>query len=104
MSIASQIEENVRAALPVEYLELDNESHMHSVAPGSETHFRLVVVSAAFEGVPLVRRHQQLYATLDAQLKAGVHALSLHTFTPTEWQSRGGEAAASPTCRGGAGK
>ncbi|MDF1780332.1 MAG: BolA/IbaG family iron-sulfur metabolism protein [Alcanivoracaceae bacterium] len=104
MSVATEIELKVRAGLVVEHLGLENESHMHNVAPGSETHFRLVVVSPDFEGVILVRRHQRIYALLDEELKAGVHALALHTFTPEEWRARQGDAAASPKCLGGNGK
>ena len=51
MSVATEIELKVRAGLVVEHLGLENESHMHNVAPGSETHFRLVVVSPDFEAV-----------------------------------------------------
>ena len=104
MSVASKIELKVRSGLVVEHLELENESHMHNVAPGSETHFRLVVVSPDFTGLLLVRRHQRVYALVDEELKAGVHALALHTFTPGEWLARQGEAATSPTCLGGNGK
>lgn len=101
MSIASTIEEKVRAALPVSVLQLDNESHLHAGPPDRETHFRLVVVSEAFSGMPLVRRHQRIMALLEDERAAGLHALGLHTFTPAEWQARGNAAEASPACRGG---
>lgn len=102
--MAQAIESKVRAGLSVEYLELDNESHMHNVPAGSESHFRLVVVSDDFEGLLLVRRHQRLYALLGEELAGGVHALAMHTFTPKEWRERGGDADASPACRGGSGQ
>ncbi len=104
MQVAEQIEQRVRAAMAVTHLELENESHMHSVGPGAQTHFRLVVVADQFAGQMPVRRHQAVYAAVGDLFEQGLHALALHTFTPAEWQARGGQAEASPTCRGGAGK
>ena len=101
---ADEIERRLREALSVEHLELDNESHMHSVGPGAQTHFRLVLVAPDFEGLLPVRRHQKVYALLNDLFAQGLHALALHTFTPAEWQARGETAASSPSCRGGAGK
>ena len=46
-------------------------------------------------------RHQLVYAALAAELKGGVHALALHTYTPAEWSSLGGAAPQSPDCMGG---
>jgi BolA family transcriptional regulator, general stress-responsive regulator len=102
--MAQAIEAKVRAGLAVEYLELENESHMHNVPVGSESHFRLVVVSDDFDGLLLVRRHQRLYALLGDELAGGVHALAMHTFTPEEWRKRGADAEASPACLGGSGQ
>lgn len=101
MTVASAIEHKVREGLPVDHLEVVNESHMHNVPKNSETHFRLVVVSGAFAGQMPVRRHRKVYALLDEELNGPVHALALHTFTPEEWQSRNGQAHDSPACRGG---
>ncbi len=82
------------------HLEVINESYMHSVPPGSETHFKVIVVSADFVGKRQVQRHQSIYACLSDELKTGVHALALHTFSPEEWQSSG-QFPASPQCLGG---
>lgn len=101
MSVAGSIEDKLRAAFDVQWLELDNESDQHSGPPGRESHFRLVLVSGAFEGQRPVKRHQAVYGVLDDELKGPVHALSMHLFTPQEWQQRGEQAAASPACRGG---
>lgn len=102
--MAQAIESKVRAGLSVAHFELDNESPMHNVPAGSESHFRLVVVSGDFEGLLLVRRHQRLYALLGEELAGGVHALAMHTFTPQEWAKRGASAEVSPICRGGSGR
>lgn len=101
MTVASAIEHKVREGLPIDHLEVINESHMHNVPRNSETHFKLVVVSGAFAGQMPVRRHQKLYALLDDELKGPVHALALHTFTPDEWQRQNAQPHDSPACRGG---
>jgi stress-induced morphogen len=96
------IEDKLRAALSPSHLEVINESHMHSVAPGSETHFKVVVVSDRFAGLSAVARHKLVYATLDAELKRdrGVHALAITSRTPAEWASAP-VAHVSPNCHGG---
>lgn len=68
-----------------------NDSHKHaghagnpSGAPNAETHFRVEVVSAAFEGQNMVKRHRMVYGLLGDEMDAGLHALSLNTKTPDE--------------------
>ena len=82
-------------------LDVANESHMHSVPKNSETHFKVTVVSAAFEGKTLVARHRLVNGLLKDELAGGVHALSIHAYTPSQWSERGGEIPQSPPCRGG---
>jgi stress-induced morphogen len=48
-------------------------------------HFAARVVSSAFEGKPLVKQHQLVYATLGDHMKADIHALALKTYTPARW-------------------
>jgi len=96
------IEAKVGAALSPTHLEVVNESHKHNVPPGSEMHFKLVVVADAFAGRPRLDRHRLLNHLLADELRAGIHALALQTFTPEEWAAREGRAAASPPCLGGA--
>ena len=93
------IEQRVREVFAPQYLEIDNESHMHSVPKGSESHFRLVLVSEQFAGLRPVARHQKVYAAL-GELMTQIHALALHVYTPEEWQAQG-VAPASPQCMGG---
>nr|WP_217910129.1 BolA family protein [Pseudenhygromyxa sp. WMMC2535] len=82
-------------------LEVINESGNHSVPPGSETHFKVVVVAASFDGQGLVARHRAVNRALGAELAAGLHALSIQALTPDQWASRGGQIPASPPCLGG---
>jgi stress-induced morphogen len=100
MSMHQRIHDKLVAAFSPVALEVMNESHLHS-GPATESHFKVVVVSEAFEGVPLVRRHRLVNQALAAELAGGVHALSIHAHTPSQWTARGGEVPRSPPCRGG---
>ena len=101
MTIQANIEEKITQALQPEYLEVANESHMHNVPPGSESHFKVTVVTSEFDNKMLVARHRILNQLLKEELDGPVHALSLHTLTPTEWQEKNGEIRKSPPCLGG---
>ncbi len=101
MTVQQDIEQQLQNSFSPAVLEVANESHQHSVPPNSETHFRVVLVSATFEGSSRVGRHQQVYAALAAQMAGPVHALALHTYSPAEWQQRSNAAPASPPCLGG---
>lgn len=100
MSMSDRIQQKLESALTIAHLEIVNESHMHSVPPGSETHFKVVLVSPAFEGLRAVARHQRVYGVLAEEMKGGIHALALHLYTPGEW-SQEMTVPASPLCRGG---
>ncbi|MDG2271454.1 MAG: BolA/IbaG family iron-sulfur metabolism protein [Halioglobus sp.] len=101
MIVQQEIEQQLKARFTPKFLSVTNESHMHSVPPNSETHFRAVVVSSNFEGNSRVSRHQQVYAALALQLAGSVHALALHTYTLGEWEEREQAAPSSPECLGG---
>lgn len=101
MTVADTLKQKLETALAPVSLDIANESHMHSVPPNSETHFRVVVVSDAFDGKRQVARHQSVYAAVAAELAGPVHALALHTYTPQEWAERTQSAPASPECLGG---
>ncbi|MBK6695608.1 MAG: BolA family transcriptional regulator [Myxococcales bacterium] len=100
MSTASVIEEKLRERFAPSYLLVENESGNHSVPRGSETHFRVVLVSGAFAGRSRVERHRLVYDTLGEELKRGVHALALVTKTAEEW-AKDNDAGTSPPCLGG---
>ncbi len=101
MSLQQRIETKIKTALMPSHLEVINESHKHSVPPGSESHFKLVIVASAFEGNPLVRRHQTVNGILAAELAGPIHALSMDTLTDREWERRGGQVTSTPECLGG---
>ena len=100
MTIASTIEHKLTAGLSPAHLELLDESHNHSVPPGSESHFKVTVVSARFDGMATLHRHRLVYGLLSDELAGPVHALALHTYTEAQWQEMGA-APCSPLCHGG---
>lgn len=84
-SITSKLTERLS---PVE-LEVEDVSHQHAGHAGaprgsSETHFNVKVISEAFQGLSLVKRHRLIYGLLQEELQNGLHALSLITKTPAE--------------------
>ena len=99
--VQTSIEHKMNSHLMPSHMEVINESHMHNVPPNSETHFKVVVVSDAFEGKRAVARHQMIYKVLAEELEGPVHALALHTFTDSEWSQSGKAAPVSPQCLGG---
>jgi BolA protein len=101
MSVQRDIEGKLRASLAPSHLQVINESHMHSVPPGSESHFKVVIVSERFAGLPRIRRHQAVNEVLRDELQARIHALSLRTLTAGEWAAQGGQTLDSPPCHGG---
>lgn len=97
----SIIQQRVSEHFEPAFLQVDNESHMHNVPANSETHFKVTVVSDAFDGKRLLQRHRAINELLADLLAGGVHALALHTYTPQEWQKRQQQSPDSPNCLGG---
>lgn len=94
------IETKVSDAFDPTHIEVIDESYMHSVPDGAESHFRVLVVSQQFEGKTAVQRHQAVYATLADEVKNHIHALGLQTMTPSEWAADQARST-SPECLGG---
>lgn len=101
MTTQQTIEQKLTAALTPSYLDVINESHMHNVPPGSESHFKVVVVSDAFDGERLVKRHMKVNSILADELAGSVHALAMQTLTAEEWVKKAGATMESPLCHGG---
>ena len=102
MTVQKEITDRLNDALPIEHLAVIDESSKHNVPPGAESHFKVVVVSSAFEGKKRLARHRMLNGILADTLSTHIHALALHTLTTEEWSGMGA-APASPACRGGDG-
>lgn len=99
MQMQEIIESKLTTSLSPEFLDVINESHMHS-GPATESHYKVVAVSKAFEGKMLIARHRMINAALADELQQ-IHALALHTMTPDEYFEKAGKVADSPQCEGG---
>ena len=99
--IQQSIFEALTAAFDPSYLVVTNESHQHNVPRGSESHFKVVVVSETFAGERLIQRHKRVNRVLAVQLSHQIHALSMHTYAQDEWVKKGEAAPLSPNCLGG---
>lgn len=95
----SIITKKLEEAFSPDHLQVINESASHNVPDGSESHFKVVLVSQSFEGQSAVKRHQSVYSVLAAELQSGVHALALHTYLPIEWKKQE-SVPNSPNCLG----
>lgn len=103
-TIKEQIEQKLKSALSPEYLEVINESPLHNVPQGSESHFKIVVVSHLFQSQTLLERHRLIHNILAHELQNKIHALSITTWTSNEWAEKEGMSPSSPRCLGGSQK
>ena len=101
MSAIISIETKLKEVLSPIHLEVIDESYLHNVEPGRESHVRIVAIFELFEGLNLVKRHQLIYAEIQEEIDGPIHALSIHTFTEQEWKEKNEKAEASPDCLGG---
>lgn len=61
----------------------------HVEVAGDGRHFEAIIVSPLFRDKPKVRQHQLVYAALGDRMREEIHALSMRTLTPEEWQGLG---------------
>jgi BolA protein len=102
MFIATVIEEKILSAFSPLHLDVINESNNHNVPPGSESHFKVTIVSNKFEGERLIQRHRAINSLLAEELAGKIHALALHTYTEKEWHDYYADnTPLSPNCLGG---
>ena len=71
----TEVRDFIAAGLACEHIQIE----------GDGRHFFATIVSTAFEGLPRVRRHQQVYAALGDRMREQIHALSMKTLTPAEF-------------------
>ena len=60
----------------------------HLAVEGDGAHFQAVIVCGAFDGKSRIQRHQIVYGALGDRMREEIHALSMQTLTPAEWQAR----------------
>ncbi len=78
MVTAESIKQNIEQGMRVTHLSVE----------GDGRHFEAVVVSDEFAGQSRVQRHQRVFQTLGDRMRGEIHALSIKTFTPQEWQEQ----------------
>ena len=87
-TVQHTITNKLREAFTPESLDVIDESHLHEGhaghRPGGETHFRIYIVSGAFEGKSRIERHRMINATLAQELAGSVHALAIKAQAPGE--------------------
>ena len=88
MSTKDVITNKLREAFSPESLDVADESHLHEGhaghRPGGETHYRVYIVSPAFEGKSRVERHRMINTALASELAGSVHALAIYAQAPQE--------------------
>ena len=78
MVTPESVQAGIAAGLACEHLEVI----------GDGQHFQALIVSAAFAGKSRVQRHQLVYAALGGRMREEIHALSMQTLTPEEWNKK----------------
>ena len=101
MSRKKRIQEILNAELHPTVLIVEDESSKHHVPEGSESHFKIVLVSSTFNNQSRIKRHRFINTLLATEFNTGLHALSLQLYTSAEWEKNAGVIKSSPTCRGG---
>ena len=88
MTVKDIIAKKLHDAFAPAALDVSDESHLHEGhmghRPGGETHFRVNIVSDAFEGKTRIERHRMINTLLAAELAGSVHALALKAQTTGE--------------------
>jgi BolA protein len=88
MTAKDDITKKLREAFLPESLDVSDESHLHEGhsghRPGGETHFRVYIVSPAFEGKSRIERHRMINTLLAPELAGTVHALAIKAHAPGE--------------------
>ena len=87
-AVAEQLERKLTEAFTPARLQIEDDSARHAghagARHGGESHFNVVIVAAAFEGLSRVQRQRMVYATLAEELAGSVHALSVKALAPGE--------------------
>ncbi len=90
MSVKDNISKKLSEAFAPESLDVADESYLHEGhaghRPGGETHFRIHIVSQAFEGKSRVERHRMINTLLAEELAGPIHALAIRAMAPGEQQ------------------
>jgi BolA protein len=92
MERLERIESRLTEGLAATHVDVEDESHLHAGHAGARSgggHFRAVIVSERFAGLSRVARQRVVYEALGELMKGEIHAFSMRTFTPDEWEAAG---------------
>lgn len=78
MVTPESIEKNIEQGMTTSYLKV----------VGDGQHFEALIVSEEFAGLSRIQRQQRVNKTLGDRMDGEIHALSMKTFTPQEWQEK----------------
>lgn len=78
MTTPESIEASLRAGLDCRHVEVS----------GDGAHFEALIVSPEFDGMTRIKRHQRVYTALGDRMREEIHALSMQTLTPAEWEAQ----------------
>ena len=88
MTVENRMRQKLEAAFSPLELTIENESHLHrhhASSPGTgESHFRVTILSAAFQGLGRIDRHRAVNAALADELRGPIHALAIKAIAPGE--------------------
>jgi BolA protein len=86
----TRIEEKLRAALDPIEIDVIDQSAAHAGHAGAASgggHFRVIVVTPAFEGLNQVQRQRRVYEILADEMRSSIHALSMTCLSRSEYES-----------------
>ena len=80
-----EIRKRLATAFAPSVLEVFDEGHKHAGhANAGKGHYRIRIVSTVFAGMPMLKRHRAIYASLGELMDNGIHALSIDAHPPSE--------------------
>ena len=83
-AIESKIINQLNSSFKLSSLKIVNESFMHNVPEGAESHFKIVIVSNQFKEQKMMQRHKAIYKAL-GEIMSSIHALSIHAYDDEEF-------------------
>lgn len=101
MSRQQRMQTLLHTALEPNVLLVEDESSHHNVPQGAESHFKITAVSSRFDTLTRIERHRLIHSLLEKEFSLGLHALTLHLYTPDDWAKQQEKTVTSPACRGG---
>jgi len=87
MNLLHEIKSRLKKTMVIDHLTImdDTGKHLRHQHYDGGRHFKINIVSSAFEGLSLLDRHKLVYQALDGMIKNEIHALGLKTIATSEW-------------------